>query len=104
MNKNQPRFKVLGETRTNEKVGRNEAELTNRPPIQCWGYGGPHYVKNCPHCKGANQISQIQEASIVGEVARSILKINAALEDHHVEFQPTMVEFEGIILTKVVLF
>jgi len=79
----------------NDQAGRTEAETANIPLIQCWGCGCPHYVKNCPHRRGAYQISEIQEASTMGEVARSIPKINVALEDHQAEFQPTMVEFEG---------
>eukprot|EP00253_Pinus_taeda_P007890 PITA_07890 len=39
----------------------------------------------------------IHEASIVGEVGRSIPRINAALKDRQAEYQPTMVEFEGNI-------
>eukprot|EP00253_Pinus_taeda_P014522 PITA_14522 len=68
-----------------------------RPPVQCWGCGGPHYVKNCPQRKGTDQISQIHEASTVGDVARSVPRINAALEDRQAEYQPSMVEFEGKI-------
>lgn len=66
-----------------------------RPPIQCLGCGGPHYVKNCPQRKGMDQISQIHKASIVGDVARSVPRINATLDDRQEEYQPTMVEFEG---------
>eukprot|EP00253_Pinus_taeda_P011080 PITA_11080 len=47
--------------------------------------------------KGTEQLSQIHEASTVGEVGRSIPRINAALEDRQAEYQPTMVEFEGKI-------
>eukprot|EP00253_Pinus_taeda_P015634 PITA_15634 len=76
---------------------RLDNEGTTRPPVQCWGCGGPHYIKNCPQRKGAEQLSQIHEASTVGEVGRSLPRINAALEDHQAEYQPTMVEFEGNI-------
>lgn len=37
-----------------------------------------------------------------GDVARSIPKINAALEDHQAEYQPIMVEFEGKIANQIV--
>eukprot|EP00253_Pinus_taeda_P009990 PITA_09990 len=47
--------------------------------------------------KGTEKLSQIHEASTVGEVGRSIPRINAALEDRQAEYQPTMVEFEGKI-------
>ena len=59
-----------------------EVEMAARPPVHCWGCRGPHYVKKCPQHRGTNQIVQVQEASIVGEVARSMPKINTALEDH----------------------
>eukprot|EP00253_Pinus_taeda_P011854 PITA_11854 len=84
------------ESRVSEPNARSEIEGT-RPPVQCWGCGGPHYVKNCPQRKGVDQISQIHEASTVGDVARSVPRINAALEDWQAEYQPTMVEFEGKI-------
>jgi len=32
-NKNQPKFKVPGEDRTNEKTGRTKVELTTRPLV-----------------------------------------------------------------------
>eukprot|EP00253_Pinus_taeda_P011330 PITA_11330 len=82
------------ESRVSEPPAKSEIEGT-RPPVQCWGCGGPHYVKNCPQRKGVDQISQIHEASTVGDVARSVPRINAALEDRQAEYQPTMVEFEG---------
>lgn len=39
----------------------------------------------------------MQEASTVGEVPRSMPRINVALDDHQVEYQPTMIECEGMI-------
>eukprot|EP00253_Pinus_taeda_P003721 PITA_03721 len=84
------------ESRVSEPPARSEIEGT-RPPVQCWGCGGPHYVKNCPQRKGVDEISQIHEASTVGDVARSVPRINAALEDRQAEYQPTMVDFEGKI-------
>eukprot|EP00253_Pinus_taeda_P013044 PITA_13044 len=85
------------ESRISEPPARSDLEGTTRPPVQCWGCGGPHYVKNCPQRKGVDQISRIQEASTVGEVARSMPRINAALDDRQAEYQPTIVEFEGKI-------
>eukprot|EP00253_Pinus_taeda_P020635 PITA_20635 len=85
------------ESRISEPPARSDLEGMTKPPVQCWGFGGPHYVKNCPQRKGVDQISQIQEASTVGEVARSMPRINAALEDRQAEYQPSMVEFEGKI-------
>ena len=39
----------------------------------------------------------MQEASMVGDVARNIPKINASLEDRKEDYQPTMIELEGKI-------
>lgn len=70
--------------------------------MQCWGCGGPHYVKNYPQRKATEQVSQVYEASTVGDVGQSLPKINAALEDRQAEYQSTMVEFEGKLLDVVV--
>eukprot|EP00253_Pinus_taeda_P011891 PITA_11891 len=82
------------ESKVSEQQPKWDNDGTARPPVQCWGCGGPHYIKNCPQRKGTEQLSQIHEASTVGEVGRSIPRINAALEDRQAEYQPTMVEFE----------
>eukprot|EP00253_Pinus_taeda_P019416 PITA_19416 len=91
------RARPASESRISEQPVWPESEGVTRPPVKCWGCGGPHYVKNCPQGKGTDQISQIHEASTVGDVARSIPRINAALEDRQAEYQPSMVEFEGKI-------
>lgn len=57
-------------------------------------------MKNCPQCRGTNQIAQVREASTVGEVERSMSKINPTLEDHQAEYQSTMIEFEGKIFNQ----
>eukprot|EP00253_Pinus_taeda_P018132 PITA_18132 len=92
-----PKFRSANESKVSEQQIRSDNEGTARPPVQCWGCGGPHYIKNCPQRKGTEQLSQIHEASTVGEVGRSVPRINAALEDRQAEYQPTMVEFEGKI-------
>eukprot|EP00253_Pinus_taeda_P030523 PITA_30523 len=96
--KNSLRLKPPIESRTNEKTGKIDNEGTTRPPVQCWGCGGPHYVKNYPQQKGTEQVSQVYEASTIGNVERSLPNINAALEDRQAEYQPTMVEFKGKLL------
>eukprot|EP00253_Pinus_taeda_P022853 PITA_22853 len=91
------KFRTTKESKVSEQQTRLDNEGTARSPVQCWGCGGPHYIKNCPQRKGTEQLSQIHEASTVGEVGRSVPRINAALEDRQAEYQPTMVEFEGKI-------
>eukprot|EP00253_Pinus_taeda_P002934 PITA_02934 len=91
------KFRTANESKVSEQHTRLDSKGTARPPVQCWGCGGPHYVKKCPQRKGTEQLSQIHEASTVSEVGRSVPRINAALDDRQVEYQPTMVEFEGKI-------
>eukprot|EP00253_Pinus_taeda_P010307 PITA_10307 len=91
------KFRTTNEAKVSEQQPRLDSEGTARPPVQCWGCGGPHYIKNCPQRKGTEQLSKIHEASTVGEVGRSVPRINAVLEDRQAEYQPTMVEFEGKI-------
>eukprot|EP00253_Pinus_taeda_P013560 PITA_13560 len=97
--KTTPKFRSTNESKVSEQQIRLDNEGTARPPVQCWGCGGPHYIKNCPQRKGTEQLSQIHEASTVGEVGRSVPRINAALEDRQAEYQPTMVEFEVQLAT-----
>eukprot|EP00253_Pinus_taeda_P012980 PITA_12980 len=100
--KNQNRFKPPAESKYSEQQVRLDNEGSARPPVQCWGCGGPHYVRNCPHQKDNDQLSQIYEASTVGDVAQSMPRINAALEDRQADYQPTMIEFEGKIFDRTV--
>eukprot|EP00253_Pinus_taeda_P009134 PITA_09134 len=63
------KLKIVNESRGGEQHARLNSEGTVRPPVQCWGCGGPHYVKSFPQ----------------------------PLEVRQAEYQPTMVEFEGKI-------
>ena len=50
------------------------------------GMQRPALCQKHPSMWGIDHISQTQEASAMGEVARSIPKINATLEDHQSKF------------------
>ena len=53
-----------------------------REPLKSWGCGGDHMLRNCLHRNGnVSQVHNIQGAEIVGQVARTIPRIYAALED-----------------------
>ena len=53
-----------------------------RETLQCWGYGEDHWLKNCPYQNGsAKDVHNIQEDELVGEVAKTILRIYVALEE-----------------------
>ena len=54
----------------------------NKEPIQCWKCGGPHLHRNFPHEEGYVRLAyNIQEDETVGQVARTVPRIYAALED-----------------------
>eukprot|EP00253_Pinus_taeda_P026069 PITA_26069 len=42
------KFRSANESKVSEQQIRLDNEGTARPPVQCWGCGGPHYIKNCP--------------------------------------------------------
>ena len=77
-------------------------EEIKREPLQCWGCGGSHFYRDCPHKKDNRNIHTVREAATVGEVARNIPQISAALDNHQADFQPSMIEVEGKILEKPV--
>jgi len=103
--RNQPKT-AYSENRPIEGATKSVNDQQSKSPLQCWGCGETHYYKNCPHQARTKRLSNMQEASIVGEVARSIPRINTTLDDHQAEFQPIMIECEGMIAKKpsLVLF
>ncbi len=69
-----------------------------REPLKCWGCGEPHYYKDCPDRKKSfGNVHSIQEATTIGEIARSIPQISAALENIQAYYQTSMVEIEGTL-------
>ena len=59
--------------------------------------------RNCPlENENARLAYNIQEAKIVGQVAREVPRIYAALEDHQADHQSNVVEVTGKIVEKYV--
>ena len=57
-----------------------------------------HYASVCPNQKKiVSNIHTIQKEMIVGELARTMPKINAALENRQAKYQTSMEEVEGMI-------
>ena len=74
-----------------------------REPLQCWGCGGDHMLRNCLHQNGnVIQAHNIQGAETMGQVVTTIPRIYAALEDRQEDHQSTVVEFEGKIAQQFV--
>ena len=64
----------------------------SREPLQCWGCGGYHMLRNYLHRNGnVSQVHSIQRPETVGQVARTIPRIYVALEDFQEDHQSTMV-------------
>ena len=69
--------KIVGVSQENPKD-----QQQNRGPLQCCKCGGPHMHINCPlKNESARPAYNIQEEKIVGQVAREVPRIYAALED-----------------------
>jgi hypothetical protein len=89
----------------NESKKEDSLGKRGRPPIQCWGCKEDHMYKDFPH-RGdkMNTMHNIQEATTVEDMGRSIPRIYAALEDRQEEYQSHMIEVEGKIINHPVVF
>ena len=62
--------------------GRPKEPQQNKGPLKCWKCEGPHLCRYCPlENESARPTYNIQEAEMVGHVAREIPRIYVALED-----------------------
>jgi hypothetical protein len=62
------------------------------------GMWKPHLLRNCPYINYTNKtIQNIQEASTIGDIGKSIHRINASLDGRQEYHQSTIVEIEGKI-------
>jgi hypothetical protein len=73
-----------------------------REPLKCWECGEPHLRRNCPRLNPTSRTSihNLQEATTVGDIGKSIHKINVSIEGRQVDHQSTVVEIEGKIQNK----
>eukprot|EP00253_Pinus_taeda_P030332 PITA_30332 len=96
-------FKSIGHNKGN-RSGRNKGNGKGPNSRSTPRTASKFRTANESRRKGTEQLSQIHEASIVGEVGRSVPRIHATLDDRQVEYQPTMVEFEGKISDLTIAF
>ena len=90
-NPNGPRNKEPANNHSNY-IKNNEC----KEPLKCWDCNGPHYASVCPNKKKTGSNIHIeQEEIIVGDLARALPRINAALEKRQADYQTSMVEVEG---------
>jgi hypothetical protein len=80
-------------------VGTKKFGDSSCEPLKCWECGKPHLRRNCPCLISANIIvvHNLQEASTVGDVGRSLHRINAAINGRQADHQSSVVEIEGKI-------
>ena len=83
--KNNPRVKKVGDG--------------PREPLKCWECGEPHLRRNFPCLISIerNTVHNLQEASIVGDMGRSVHIINAFVDGGQDDHQSTIMEVEGKI-------
>jgi len=71
----------------------------SREPLKCWECGEPHLRRNCPRLITTNNttVHNLQEASIVGDMGRSLHRINTAIDGRQVDHQSSVVEIKSKI-------
>jgi hypothetical protein len=76
----------------------SKIDHTKREPLKCWGCGEEHLLRDCPHRQQSNKmVYNVQEATTVNDVARSMPQIYAALDNRQANHQASVVEMEGTI-------
>jgi hypothetical protein len=71
--------------------------------LKCWGCGEEHLLRDCPHRQQNNRrIYNVQEATIVNNVAKSVPQIYAALDNNQADHQASVVEIKGMITNHLV--
>ena len=79
-------------SQTNQNNQKNKESVNNhnnytknferKEPIKCYECNGPHYASACPNRNNSiSNIHTIQEEMTVGDLARTMPRINAALEN-----------------------
>ena len=70
--------------------GNFTKNFERKEPVKCWECNGPHYASVCPNQKKSiSNIHTVQEEMTVGELARTMPRINAALENRQDDYQNT---------------
>ena len=76
-------FKIIPENTDNLK----------KEPLKCWCCGEDHWLRDCPHRQqNSKRLYNIQEATIINDVARSMPWIYAALDNIQAHQQASILE------------
>jgi hypothetical protein len=69
-----------------------------REPFKCWGCGEEHLLRDCPRRQQRNKrVYNVQEATIVNDVARSMPQIYEALDNRQAYHHDSVVDMEDTI-------
>jgi hypothetical protein len=89
----------------NKPFGSTSGTIDNlkKERLKCWGCGEEHLLRDCLHRQqNSRRIYNIQEATTVNDVARSVPQIYAALDNKQANNQVSVVEMEGMITNHLV--
>jgi hypothetical protein len=66
--------------------------------LKCWGCEEEHLLRDCLHRQHNNmRIYNVQEATTVNDVARSMPQTDEALDNKQANHQASVVDMEGMI-------
>ena len=79
--------------------GKPKEPPHNKGPLKCWKCERPHLGRYSPlENESERPAYNLQEVETVGQVARAVPRIYAALEDFQEDHQSTVVEVVGKIV------
>jgi hypothetical protein len=74
-----------------------------KEPLKCWGCGEEHLLRDCPHRQqNSRRVYKIQESTIVNDVARSMPRIYAPVDNKQADHQDLVVEMECMIANHLI--
>ena len=84
---NQQNFPSQSENKPFEAT-LGKTDNPKREPLKCWGCREDHLLRDCPHRQqNSRRVYNIQEATIVNDVARIIPQIYAFMDNKQVDHQ-----------------
>jgi hypothetical protein len=74
-----------------------------KEPLKCCLCGEEHLLRDCPHRQhNSRRFYNIQEATTVNDVARSMPQIYETLDNKQADHQASVVDMEGMIVNHIV--
>jgi hypothetical protein len=71
--------------------------------LKCWGCGEEHLLRDYPHRqKNSRRVYNIQEATTVNDMAKSMPWIYAFVDNKQADHQASVVDMEGMIANHLV--